>query len=267
MHVSPIHTVSKPHSEKLRMVINQSTGLFSPNSMINRRDIKGFPLDDMRHLGAGLLAHHKTNPSQHLAVFKSDVAEAYRLLPMHPLWQIKQIIVINGEHKVNRNNCFSGCGSTGIYISFNRLVTWIAKRVKAILDLWMYMDNSFGINKEGNLAWYHKYRWRMPLNQVKLLSLWDKLGIPHKTHKQLFGEKLTIISIEVNANSLTLTLPKKSLKDLLEEPDKFTTWLKTKQGTSWTPLLAEDGRMAKLELQHVPPLMASTEHFLSKNCR
>jgi len=58
--------------------------------MINRGDIKGFPLDDMRHLGAGLLVHHKTNPSQCLVVFKSDIAEVYQLLPMHPLWQIKQ---------------------------------------------------------------------------------------------------------------------------------------------------------------------------------
>jgi len=38
----------------------------------------------------------------------------------------------------------------------------------------------------------------------------------------------------VNANSLTLTLPKKSLGDLLEELGKFMTWLKSKWGTSWT---------------------------------
>ena len=96
------------------------------------------------------------------------------------------------------------------------------------------MDNLFGINKEGSLTWYHKYRQRMPANQVKLLSLWDKLSIPHKMHKQLFREKLTIIGIKVNANSLMLTLPKKSLEELLGELDKFTTWSKTKQGTSWT---------------------------------
>ena len=171
MYASPIHVVPKLHSEKLRMVINQSARPFSLNSMISRGDIKGFPLDNMRHLGARLLVHHRTNPSQCLVVFKSDVAEAYWLLPMHPLWQIKQITMIDRECEVNRNNCFGGHGSAGIYISFDGLVTWIEKKVKMILELWTYMDDLFGINKEGSLTWYHKYGWNMPANQVKLLSL------------------------------------------------------------------------------------------------
>lgn len=125
--------------------------------MISREDVKGFPLDDMRHLEASLLAHHRSNPSQCLVVFKSDIAEAYRLLPMHPLWQIKQIVTIDGEHNVDRNNCFGGHGPAEIYISFDGLITWIAKNVKMILDLWTYMADSFGIDEEGNLVWYHKY--------------------------------------------------------------------------------------------------------------
>lgn len=53
MHASLIHAVLKTHSEKLRMVINQSARQFAPNTMIKWEDIKGFPLDNMRHLGAG----------------------------------------------------------------------------------------------------------------------------------------------------------------------------------------------------------------------
>lgn len=139
------------------MVINQSAGPFSPNSIISREDVKGFPLDDMRHLGASLLVCHRANPNQHLVIFKSDIVEAYRLLPMHPLWQIKKIVMIDGEHDIDRNNCFGGCGSAGIYISFDGLVTWITKKVKMILELWTYMDDSFGIDGEQNLVWYHKY--------------------------------------------------------------------------------------------------------------
>jgi hypothetical protein len=234
MHASPIHAVPKPHSEKLRMVINQSSGHFAPNSMIKREDVKGFPLDNMTHLGEGLLAHHRLNPNQRLVLFKSDVAEAYRLLPMHPLWQIKQIITIDGERDVDRNNCFGGRGSAAIYISFDGLVTWIAKKVKLVPDLWTYMDDSFGIDEEGNKMWYQRYEKHMPVNQVKLLSLWDELGIPHEPHKQLFGEKLTIIGIEVNANSLTFTLPKQALDDLLDELQEFTAWSVKKKGTSRT---------------------------------
>jgi hypothetical protein len=49
-----------------------------------------------------------------------------------------------------------------------------------IESLWEYMDNSFGIDEEGNVIWYHKYDQWMLSNQVKLLSLWDELGIPHE---------------------------------------------------------------------------------------
>jgi len=234
MHASPVHAVPKPHSDKLRMVIDQSAGLFSPNSMIKREDIRGFPLDNMTHLGEGLIRRQQAKPSQSWVIYKSDVAEAYRLLPMHPLWQIKQIVTIDGERDVDRNNCFGGRGSPGIYISFNGLVTWIARKIKLIEDLWTYMDDSFGIDEEENLVWYHKYEKYMPMNQVKLLSLWDELGIPHQPHKQLFGTTLTVIGIYVNANSLTFTLPKQALDELLQEIEDFAFWSERKHGASWS---------------------------------
>jgi len=101
-------------------------------------------------------------------------------------------------------------------------VTWIAKNICLILNLWTYMDNSFGINEEGNVVWYQKYERYIPESQVKLLSLWDELGIPHELHKQLFRVTPTIIGIEVNANSLTFTLPKQALDDLLQKLQEFT---------------------------------------------
>ena len=103
--------------------------------MIKQEDIKSFPLNNMRHLGKGLLACHQAKLHQLLILFKSDVAEAYCLLPMHPLWQIGRVITINGEWDLDRNNCFGGHGSTGIYISIDGLVTWIAKNMHLIPDL------------------------------------------------------------------------------------------------------------------------------------
>jgi len=96
------------------------------------------------------------------------------------------------------------------------------------------MDNSFGIDKDGNTVWYQKYKKHMLESQVKLLSLWDELRIPHEPHKQLFGMTLTIISIEVNANSLTFMLPKQALDNLLQELQEFTAWPDRKRGASWT---------------------------------
>ena len=139
------------------------------------------------------------------------MVEAYRLLPMHPLWQIKQVVTIDGERDLDMKNCFGGHRSASIYISFDGLVTWITKNICFILDLWTYMDDTFGIDEEGNVVWYHQYNKYMPRNQAKLLSLWDKLGIPHKPHQQLSRGRLTIIGIDVNANSLMFTLPTQAL--------------------------------------------------------
>jgi len=113
-------------------------------------------------------------------------------------------------------------------------VAWIAKNVCLIPDLWTYMDDSFRINEDGNTVWYQKYEKHMPESQVKLLSLWNELGIPHEPCKQLFRMTLTIISIEVNANSLTFMLLKQALDDLLQELQEFMAWLDRKRGALWT---------------------------------
>ncbi|EIW83091.1 hypothetical protein CONPUDRAFT_25209, partial [Coniophora puteana RWD-64-598 SS2] len=54
MYSSPIHAVPKPGSDKLRLVTDQSAGDYSPNSLIDRRDIAGASLDNIRDLGYAL---------------------------------------------------------------------------------------------------------------------------------------------------------------------------------------------------------------------
>lgn len=106
MDSSPIHGVLKPHSTKLWLVTNWSAGLFFPNSMISCEDVSGYPLDNMTHLGEMLLDIRKHHGNIHLVLFKSDIAEAYRLLPVHSYWQIKQVNTIHGQWMVDHNNCF-----------------------------------------------------------------------------------------------------------------------------------------------------------------
>jgi hypothetical protein len=74
----------------------------------------------------------------------------------------------------------------------------------------------------------------MPGNQVKLLSLWDELGILHERHKQVWGERLPIIGIQANPNTLTFTLPEQALTELLQELSEFTSWSEVKHGAAWT---------------------------------
>ena len=102
MYSMPIHAVPKPNSNNFHLVTNQSTGLFLLNSMIEREDITGHPLDNVMHLGEMLIQKKKKFPNKKLVLFKSDIAEAYCLIPVHPLWQIKQINTIEGLRHVDR---------------------------------------------------------------------------------------------------------------------------------------------------------------------
>jgi hypothetical protein len=85
----PVHSVPKPHSDNLRLVVNHSAGIFSINSMINCQAIAGVKLDGIRTLGDSIRALHHSGVDNPLVIWKSDVAAAYRQMPMHPLWQIK----------------------------------------------------------------------------------------------------------------------------------------------------------------------------------
>ena len=221
MYSMPIHAVPKPRSADLRLVTNHSAGIYSLNSMIKREDIAGFPLDNMTHLGEMLLRAKSDFPDKSFVLFKSDIAEAYRLLPMHPLWQAKQINTIQGNRHVDRRNCFGGKSSGSIFISVNGLNTWIAKNEWEIPNLATYSDDSFGIEFADSFSLYEPYGQSLPTAQANLLTLWDHLGIPHKEKKQVHGTQLTIIGIEVDASSLTLTLPQKSRSDLLHQLKDF----------------------------------------------
>ncbi|RDX39566.1 hypothetical protein OH76DRAFT_1367372, partial [Lentinus brumalis] len=54
MYCMPVHVVPKPHSDKFRLINNQSAGRFSLNSMIRPEAIKGAVLDGIPALGNAL---------------------------------------------------------------------------------------------------------------------------------------------------------------------------------------------------------------------
>ncbi|KAF8804743.1 hypothetical protein BYT27DRAFT_7225344 [Phlegmacium glaucopus] len=207
MYSMPVHAVEKPNSSDLRLVNNHSAGPFSLNHMIDHSKVTGFPLDNLRHLREILLNIRKSLGNIPLTMCKSDISEAYRLLPVSSYWQIKQIVTVDGARYVDRNLAFRSSASPAIFISFNSLVAWITKYEKLFDYLANYIDDSSGCDLEGDTMFYEPYG--------QLLDLWDELGIPHKHHKQLSGTPLTIIGISVNPNEMTL--PESSKTCLLDE--------------------------------------------------
>jgi hypothetical protein len=95
MYATPIFAVPKPHSDKLRLVSHQSCGEFSQNSMIDKPKTKRARMDTMQQFIPALLRHRRNHPDEELVVWKSDVSEAFRLTPVHPLYAIKQIATSN----------------------------------------------------------------------------------------------------------------------------------------------------------------------------
>ncbi|KAJ3808463.1 hypothetical protein F5876DRAFT_67260 [Lentinula aff. lateritia] len=107
-----------------------------------------------------------------------------------------------------------------------------------IRSLCCFMDDCFSIALVGDVEVYEPYNQTLPSEQVKLLRLWDFLGIPHKQPKQVWGETLTIIGFLVDPNELTVTLPASSKDELVVQVKKFAasrrrTLQEWQQLTSW----------------------------------
>ena len=130
MYASPVHAVPKTDSADMRMVTDHSAGEYSLNSMIQHDRVTGYPLDNMKYIGGMLLNMRESlAEGSELVMWKADIAEAYRLLPVHPHWQLKQINIVDGVCHVDRNLAFGSSASAAIFIAFNSLVTWIALNV------------------------------------------------------------------------------------------------------------------------------------------
>jgi hypothetical protein len=85
MYSMPIHAIPKPHSTDLHLVTNHSVGPFFLNNMIDHSQVTSFPLDNILHLGKMLLDVCCSIGNVSLTLWKSDITDAYRLLPMSPL--------------------------------------------------------------------------------------------------------------------------------------------------------------------------------------
>jgi len=222
MTTIPLWVVPKPHSDKLRLVVDQSAGEYSPNSFISPSDAS-VHLDTLHALGAALIRVRKQHGDVPLVLFKTDVSQAYRRLPMHPLWQIRQIVTIDDMNHVDRNNNFGNRGAGRLWVTFFGLVLWIAGFVVFIHDLFAYVDDAFSYEFADRMTFYGPYNKYMPTKQSRLLTLFDDLGIPHEEQKQVFGSPLTIIGFDVNPNSMTITMSPEARNDLIGTIRDFPT--------------------------------------------
>ena len=222
MYSTPIHAIPKPRSDKLRLVNDHSAGNFSLNSMISREDVSGAKMDSISDLIAALLRYRKENPKKQLILFKSDVSAAYRRLPLHPLWQIKQIVTIDEVRHVDRCTSFGGRGSCRDYTAFMGLVIWIAIFIKLLSDIFGYIDDNFSFDEEGNVTWYEPYQCYYPAKQTALLKLWDEINLPHEKKKQEYGPVLRIIGFMVDPRLMRVSMDEEDRMRLIQRVTDFS---------------------------------------------
>src|SRR6202044_3999480 len=145
--------------------------------------VSNLPLDTVSELGAALIAFWRTHGNTTLVMWKSDVSQAYRRMPMHKRWQMKQIHTIEGERYVDRCNNFGGKGGYGIWSAFMSLVVWISWHIMMV-HFFVYVDDTFGFEHAEAHTFHVCLNHQLPLQQAHLLDLWDDIGLPYEDKKQ-----------------------------------------------------------------------------------
>jgi hypothetical protein len=147
--VSPLFVVWQ--NSKPRVVTDHAaSGL---NDGISREEAK-VRYDDMRSFGQSLHNARQLNPGRRLVTFKNDVAKAFLNLPAHPLWQLRQLVRIDGKLYIVRRLVFGNRASPRIWCAVSGLICWIAIFKLDIVDLHVYMDDYFGWDFADSLLRY-----------------------------------------------------------------------------------------------------------------
>jgi hypothetical protein len=177
--------------------------------------------DDMRTFGQNLHNARSSNPGRCLVTFKSDVVSAFLNLPAHPIFQLRQVVRIEGKLFIVRWLVFGNRASPRCWCAVSGLLCWLGVRKLGIASLHVYMDDFFGWDYADNLVWYRgKLR---PCRQVQFLLLWESISCPFKDRKQEHGEALKIIGFWVDINAGSISLPPSTVSDIITKIDLFLT--------------------------------------------
>jgi len=178
-------------------------------------------MDGVKSLGASLRTFRQGYGDVELIMHKSDVAGAYRNIPMSPMWQLKQIVAHGDSKHVDRCNCFGCRGSYYVYLVFISLVCWIAEHVKGIKHLKCYIDDNCSFACVGDVKFYPPYGKYFPSDQTKLLELWNEIGLPHEDRKQIYGPIIPFIGFDVVPNAMSVSINSERKEALIQQILEF----------------------------------------------
>jgi hypothetical protein len=214
MKISPLFVVWQ--NEKPRIVNDHSHSGINDNIPCLEAKVK---YDDMHTFGQTLHDTCSANPGKHLVTFKSDVASAFLNLPAHPIFQLRQVVKIEGKLFIVRCLVFGNRASPRCWCAVSGLLCWLGIWKLHIHGLHVYMDDVFGWDYASNLIYY---RGKLcPHRQVQLLLLWESISCLFEDRKQEHGEALKIIGFWVNVNAGSISLSLSSVIDIISKIDLF----------------------------------------------
>lgn len=173
MKVVPLCLIPKKDSVKMRVCSDMSYGSLSPNSLVDKSKIK-ISMDSLISFAHFLI--DKKKKLKNLILWKSDIDNTYRTLPMCFQWQARKAVRIRKRFRIDRCCDFRSSGSPKLWCSFWSLVLWIAEFVLGIKGMNNLMDDTWGVCFASELISF-KGR-KIPIDQAKLLNLFDFVGVP-----------------------------------------------------------------------------------------
>lgn len=263
MKISPMFVIWQ--NGKPRVVTDHSaSGL---NDGIPREESK-VRYDDMRDFGQCLHDARNVNPSHPLTLYKSDVASAFLNLPAHPIWQLRQVVNVEGHLHIVRRLVFGNRASPRIWCSVSGLMCWIAIRKFGIVGLYVYMDDFYGWDFDIDFIFYHGQL--RPRRQVRLLQFWESISCPFEDKKQTHGPVIKIIGFWVDVQNGSISLSPNSISEILTRISEFLAtpgrrpslrdWQRLSGHLNWMLNVLPWGRPAMTELYR--KMSGKTQSFL-----
>lgn len=212
--------VQLARGRKFRLIYDHSAGEHSLNSLIPKSE-RSSEVDRIDAL-IRILRNRGLDPSQ-VTLFKSDIAHAFRILPMSIYWQALQAVKINERYYIDRCNTFGNAGSQRLFGAFYSLVLWIAENIWRLPDICCYVDDNFSWDFASRMRDYNGKRYvkRLPEKQVRLLELWDLIGIPHASKKQEYGSILSILGFRVDLQIMRVSISEHRRERILATISEF----------------------------------------------
>jgi hypothetical protein len=90
-----------------------------------------------------------------------------------------------------------------------------------LINVFVYVDDNFGFERAEAHSFHAPLNRRLPVQQARLLSLWDNIGLPYEDKKQEWGETLRIIGFDVDPNAMTVTIPDGACSEFLHHLEEF----------------------------------------------